>query len=64
MDLELILQKISGCKKIFKKNGEYTVKGLEAYMKLMDIIYNLEDVTGVNLSRLISEIDEIDNIKK
>lgn len=64
MDLELILQKISGCKKIFKKNGEYTVKGLEAYMKLIDIIYNLEDVTGVNLSRLISEIDEIDNIKK
>lgn len=64
MDLELILQKISGCKKIFKKNGEYTVKGLEAYMKLLDIIYNLEDVTGVNLSRLISEIDKIDNIKK
>ena len=64
MDLELILQKISGCKKIFKKNGEQTVKGLEAYMKLLDIIYNLEDVTEVNLSRLISKIDEIDNIKK
>lgn len=61
MDLELILQKISGCKKIFKKNGEYTVKGLEAYMKLMDIIYNLEDVTGVNLSELL---DGINNVKK
>ena len=61
MDLELILQKISGCKKIFKKSGEYTVKGLEAYMKLMDIIYNLEDVTGVNLSELL---DGINNVKK
>ena len=61
MDLELVLQKISGCKKIFKKNGDYTVKGLEAYMKLLDIIYNLEDVTGVNLSELISGID---NVKK
>ena len=59
MDLELILQKISGCKRIFKKNGEYTVKGLEAYMKLLDIIYNLEDVTEINLSELISKINKI-----
>lgn len=62
MDIELILQKISGKKKIFKKNGELTKVGYEAYAKLIDIIYNLGDIDVIcekDVNPIINKIDEV-----
>jgi hypothetical protein len=60
-DLESILKNFCGEKaKIFKKNGDFTEKGYKAYTKLIQILYDVESITGnFNVSSIVDELDKI-----
>lgn len=64
-DLESILRSICGEKaKIFKKNGDFTEEGYEAYKKLIQILYDVESITGnFNVSSIVDELDKIADFK-
>ena len=62
MDLETILQKLTGYKKVFKKDGELSSSGFKAYSKMIDIICNLVDagvVTEEMCDEIIKNIDHV-----
>ena len=62
MDFETILQKLTGYKKIFKKDGDLSVNGYKAYAKFIDISCNLVDVgiiTQITCDEIIKEVDKL-----
>ena len=62
MDFETILQKLTGYKKVFKKDGELSNSGYKAYSKCIDILCNFVDLgilTREECDRAIREIDKI-----
>lgn len=62
MDLETILQKLTGYKRIYKKDGTLSYWGMQAYTKLIDLLYNIGAVTEkeTDIDTIIAKIDEID----
>lgn len=62
MDFETILQKLTGYKKVFKKDGDLSNNGYKAYSKFIDILCNCVDVgilTHEECDKAIREIDKI-----
>lgn len=62
MDFETILQKLTGYKKVFKKDGELSNSGYKAYSKLIDILCNCVDVGILTQDECDKAIREIDII--
>lgn len=59
--LDEILKKF-GCKTTaFKKNGEFTKNGLKAYNKLIDLLGDISELTGISTSNIVNSLDEISN---
>ena len=60
--LEEILQVCFGCNQPFNLYGEQTVSGIEAYEKLITVIYGLENIGVIsNAHNIIKQLDEIAN---
>ena len=62
--LEEILQTYFGCKVPFRKDGEFTTTGIEAYKKLEDLLNDLEGLRVIpSASQAVRVLDEIAAIK-
>ena len=62
--LEEILQTYFGCKVPFRKDGEFTTTGIEAYKKLEELLNDLEGIGVIpSASQAVRVLDEITNIK-
>lgn len=62
--LEEILQTYFGCKVPFRKDGELTTTGIEAYKRLEDLLNDLEGLKVIrSASQAVRVLDEIAAIK-
>lgn len=62
--LEEILQTYFGCKVPFRKDGEFTTTGIEAYKKLEDLLNDLESLRVIpSASQAVRVLDEIADTK-
>lgn len=62
--LEEILQTYFGCKVAFRKDGEFTTTGIEAYKKLEDLLNDLESLRVIpSASQAVRVLDEIADTK-
>ena len=62
--MEEILQTYFGCKVAFRKDGEFTTTGIEAYKKLEDLLNDLESLRVIpSASQAVRVLDEIAAIK-
>ena len=53
-----------GCKgEVFDDTGELTDEGMEAYKRLENLLYDIEGLTGVSVSPIIRQLDEITDEK-
>ena len=58
--LEEILQTYFGCKVAFRKDGEFTTTGIEAYKKLEELLNDLEGIGVIpSASNAVRILDEI-----
>lgn len=58
--LEEILQTYFGCKVPFRKDGEFTTTGIEAYKKLEDLLQDLHALGAIpSASDAVRKLDEI-----
>lgn len=58
--LEEILQTYFGCKVLFRKDGEFTTTGIEAYKKLEDLLQDLHALGVIpSASDAVRKLDEI-----
>ena len=64
MDLETILQKLTGYKRVYKKDGTLSYNGLKAYSKLVDLLYNISEITEIDINAVIDKIDMIDSLSE
>lgn len=61
MDLSEILQ-VLGCKKSFKKDGNFTKTGSEKYSELIKILYSVTTLAESNdIDTIIKKLDAISN---
>lgn len=62
--LEEILQTYFGCKVPFRKDGELTTTGVEAYKKLEELLHDLEGIgvipSASNAVRILDEITRLE----
>ena len=59
--LEEILNDL-GCEKPFDENRNFTQSGNETYNKLINILYNVRDLTNRDdIASIIDELDKISN---
>lgn len=57
--LEEILQHFFGCKKPFRTDGELTCKGSAAYGNLVELLYNLSNLTEIDVNDMVETLDNI-----
>lgn len=57
--LEELLQGIGCVGEVFDSTGEFTESGSKAYHFLVDLLYDIECLTGKSLSCIIRELDNI-----
>lgn len=57
--LESILQEYFNCKKPFKKNGKLSTNGESAYAKLVELLYDIDNLVDINVNRFIDDLDEL-----
>ena len=55
--LEKVLQEYFNCKRPYKNNGTLSKEGEMAYAKLVDLLYKIDELIGINLN-----IDELDKL--
>ena len=59
--LEDILNDL-GCEKPFDKNGKFTNEGVRTYKTLIDLLYDLKELTNKDdIASIIDELDKISN---
>lgn len=57
--LEEILQHFFGCKKPFRTDGAFTCKGSIAYGKLTELLYNIGNLTEIDMNDIVETLDNI-----
>lgn len=61
MNLEIILENFTKTK-VFKKNGNFTKEGEKAYIKLINVLYDVSELTRKgNIYEIIRDLDLIAN---
>ena len=59
--LEELLQGIGCVGEVFDSTGEFTEAGSKAYHFLVDLLYDIEGLTGESVSSIVKELDGICN---
>ena len=57
--LEKILQKYFNCKRPFKKNGTLSDSGEMAYGKLVNLLYDIDNLIDTNFTSKVDELDKL-----
>lgn len=57
--LEELLQRLGCVGEVFDSMGEFTEAGSKAYRFLVDLLYDIECLTGESVSCIIRELDNI-----
>lgn len=58
--LEEVIQHFFGVKRVFRrKDGEFTSIGARAYEKLIELLYNVGNLTSTDMNSIIETLDEI-----
>ena len=57
--LEEILQHFFRCKKPFRKDGEMTQAGVRAYARLTELLYNISNLTEIDVNDIVETLDNI-----
>lgn len=55
--LEKVLQEYFNCKRPYNNNGTLSKEGEMAYAKLVNLLYKIDELIGINLN-----IDELDKL--
>lgn len=60
--LEEVIQHFFGVKRVFrKKDGEFTNAGDKAYGMLIELLYNVGNLTSTSVAEIVDKLDEITN---
>lgn len=58
--LEEVIQHFFGVKRVFrKKDGEFTNAGDKAYVMLIELLYNVGNLTSTSVAEIVDRLDEI-----
>lgn len=58
--LEEVIQHFFGVKRVFrKKDDEFTAAGEKAYEKLVELLYNVGNLTSTSMTEIVDKLDEI-----
>ena len=58
--LEEVIQHFFGVRRVFrKKDGEFTKVGANAYEKLIELLYNVGNLTSTDMNDIVDTLDEI-----
>lgn len=60
--LEEVIQHFFGVKHVFRnKDGEFTNAGEKAYGMLIELLYNVGNLTSTSVAEIVDKLDEITN---
>ena len=57
--LEEVLQHFFGVKRPFNKDGDLTSGGARAYKKLIELLYNVGNLTSTDMNDIVESLDLI-----
>ena len=58
--LEEVIQHFFGVRRVFrKKDGDFTSVGGRAYERLIELLYNVGNLTSTDMNGIVDKLDEI-----